>query len=468
MNGAEGVAVLGGGLAGLAAAQALARAGVPVSVLEREAGVGGLARTVVRGDYRFDLGGHRLFTTDPRLEAFLKDLLGPELLVVPRRSRIRLWRKDFDYPLTPVNALFGLGPGTALRILRDYAAERLRVGRAPECVSLEDWVVRGFGRTLFEIYFKVYSEKVWGIPSERISAGWVAQRIRGLSLATALRAAFVRFGGREIPTLADRFLYPSAGIGRVAEALAARLGERGRVLTEARVEALHHAGGRIEAAAVRHRGRRFALPARAFVSTLPITALVRMLRPRPPAEVLEAAAGLRYRDLVIVAVMIDRPRVTDLSWLYLPEPEIPFARIHEPTNWSPRMAPAGRTLLVAEHFCFRGDATWRAGDADLAAATVHHLERLGLIRGSEVLDAAVVRVPRAYPLFEVGSEARAAALRRYLEGFGNLQLAGRGGSFRYLNMDHALEAGLQAAGRILAAGEAGAGGRRAPAREGTA
>lgn len=452
LNDRDDALVLGGGLAGLAAAYSLTRAGRRVSVLEGEPQVGGLARTIVAGGFRFDLGGHRIFTTNARIEALIRELLGDELLVVPRRSKIHLWGKYFDYPLTPINALFGVGPRRTARVLWDYARERAR-RHAGACVSLEDWVTRHFGRTMFEIYFKVYSEKVWGVPADQISAEWVARRIQGLSLKTAIRAAFLRFTGRGIPTLADRFLYPAHGVGRLSEKLAEAVAASNQVVTGARVEQLHHNGHRIEGALVREGGRARLVGAAHFVSSIPLTALVRMLRPRPPEDVLQAASRLRYRDLVVVCLMLDRERVTDLSWLYLPDPAIPFARIHEPKNWSPLMAPPGRTHLVAEYFCFEGDDVWRTDDDRLVALTAEHLARLGLIRREEAMGGAVVRVPRAYPLLAVGYRKHYEQVMRYLAGFENLHAVGRGGAFRYLNMDHALEAGMEAAARVLSAAD---------------
>lgn len=448
----EDVIVMGGGLAGLAAAFALTRAERPVAVFEREPRVGGLARTIVKGSFRFDLGGHRIFTQNVQVEALIRELLGDELLSVPRKSKIHLWGKYFDYPLTPINALFGVGPRRTARVLWDYAVERAR-RRPGECVSLEDWVVRHFGRTMFEIYFKVYSEKVWGVPAHQVSAEWVARRIQGLSLKTAIRAAFLRFTGRGIPTLADRFLYPAQGVGRLAERLAEAVDAGNRVVTGARVEQLQHNGRRVESALVREGSRTHLVGGAHFVSSIPLTALVRMLRPRPPEEVLRAASRLRYRDLVVVCVMVDRERVTDLSWLYLPDPAIPFARIHEPKNWSPLMAPPGQTHLVAEYFCFEGDDVWRTDDEHLVAFTADHLARLGLMRRDEAIGGAVVRVPRAYPLLAVGYREHYEQVMRYLAGFENLRVIGRGGAFRYLNMDHALEAGMEAAARVLAAAD---------------
>ncbi len=448
----DDVVVLGAGLAGLSAGHALVRAGRRVRVLERDRVVGGLARTVERGPFRFDLGGHRLVTDDQQLEQWIRDLLGPECLTVPRKSRILLRDRYIEYPLRPLDAMAGLGIRTVSKILVDGAVERLKRQFAPrEPVSLEDWVVARFGRTLFDIYFKEYSEKVWGIGCERISQDWVARRIQGLSLGAALRNAFFRTGGRTVRTLVDRFLYPAHGIGTIAERLRREIERENEILCGVEASRLRHEDFRVRAVVVRDGPRQSAVEGRSFVSTVPLGELVRMLDPRPPAEVLAAAARLKFRDLVVVAVMLDRERATDQSWIYFPDRRIPFGRIHEPTNWSPCMAPSGRTLLVAELFCFRGDGTWSASDEELADRTVDGLRDLGIASRHEVLDVAVLRIPNAYPLFEVGYEQHREAVFAYLRRFENLVLAGRGGTFSYLNMDHAMSAGLEAAGRILAA-----------------
>jgi protoporphyrinogen oxidase len=450
-RGRDDVVVMGAGLAGLAAGHALSLAGRGVRVLEKAPSVGGLARTFAHGPFRFDLGGHRFFTRDGTIDRLVRDLLGPECLTVARRSQIFLRGRRIAYPLGPYDALSGLGLPTTLRIVLDGAVEWVRRRLAPrEAVSLEDWVVGRFGRTLFDVYFEEYSEKVWGIGCDRISADWVAQRIQGLSLGAAVRNAFFPRRERIPRTLADRFLYPAEGIGRIAERLREEITRENEIRCGVEVTRIHHRADRVEAVAVRDGSQTSTVEGGAFVSTVPLPDLVRMLDPRPPGEVLAAAARLGFRDLVVVAVMLDRERATDQSWMYFPERRVPFGRIHEPTNWSERMAPPGTTLLVAEQFCFRGDATWNASDRELADRTVHALHGLGLASPREVLGSAVVRVPRAYPLFEVGYREHLHTVAAHLRRFRNLFPAGRGGTFAYHNMDHALASGREAAARILA------------------
>lgn len=444
------IAILGGGLAGLAAGHVLTRAGRSVVVLEQQPAVGGLARTMEYRGLRFDLGGHRLITGSAAVERMVREVIRDELLTVERASKILVRGSYFDYPLKPLNALSGLGLGSSVAVLTDYAHQQLKAWMMPgPLVSLQDWVVRHYGRRLYDLFFRPYSEKVWGIDCAHISADWVAQRIQGMTLGSALRKALFR-SARRTRTLADRFLYPARGIGAIAEGLAREIEKSNRVLTGAEVVQIRQRAGRIDGIRVRSGACTDQYRAQMFVSSLPLPSLVSRLDPGPPPRVQKAAAGLRYRDLVIVALLVGREQVTDQTWIYFPDPDLAIGRLHEPKNWSSRMALPGITLLVAEHFCFRNDALWRAADAELIDRTATELARLGLIDKCEVYDGCVVRVPHAYPVFEVGYRERCRVIGDYLAGFGNLHLIGRTGAFRYYNMDHAIESGLEAAHAVLA------------------
>ncbi len=446
MSGKFSVAVLGAGLAGLSAAYTLTKAKKRVVVIEKASQVGGLSRTVVHNGFRFDLGGHRFFTKNPEIEEIVKNLLSNELVLSKRSSKIFMRGKYFDYPLKPVNALLGLGMRESAKIVMDYSRERLRSKR--RIVSLEDWVVANFGRELFNIFFKEYSEKVWGISCDRISAEWVAQRIRGLSLSVAIKDALLRINHRRPATLIREFLYPEKGIGRLAERLMEEVAPN-PVLLGCRVKRLTHANGRILSVTAQNCDSEITVEADSYISSIPFTSLVKMLSPEPPEDVLRAASRLRFRDTIIVAIMVNKPRVTSLSWIYIPEKKIPFGRIHEPNNWSEAMSPRGKTSLVAEYFCFSGEKLWNMSDAELAQITAEHLEELGFVKEKEVIDACVVRVPNAYPLLEVGYRRHYEVILDYLSRFENLQLVGRTGMFRYHNMDHAMETGIKAARNIL-------------------
>jgi protoporphyrinogen oxidase len=450
-RGARDVVILGAGLAGLTAGSLLSRSGADVTVVERDSAVGGLARTIERNGFRFDLGGHRFHTENRSVERLVRSVLERDVLSVDRSSKILMGGRYYDYPWKPVNALGGLGIGVATAVLFSFAAERLRQRiRRPETVSFEDEIVRRFGRTMFNIFVKDYSEKVWGVACGRMARELADWRIQGLSVRAALRDALFARSRGTVRTLARKFSYPRLGIGQLAEGLQRQIVENGQILTNSTVTGVKHSGGRIDGVMVRYGNRTRFEHAGEFASSIPLSALVRLLDPKPPEEILRAAAGLRFRDLLVVAVMIDRARVTDQTWIYVPEPSIPFGRIHEPTNWSQHMAPEGKTLLVTEYFCFRGDDRWRSDDDALIEETVSNLDGLGLIRRHEVIDSLVRRVPDAYPLFEIGHDESRRKICDYLANFDNLQVIGRGGMFRYFNMDHAMESGIAAAEAIAA------------------
>ena len=444
------VVILGAGLAGLSAGYILSRRGIKVIVFEGDSSVGGLSKTVTHRGFRFDLGGHRFITGSKKIEQFVMDILKGDFLVVQRKSKIYIFKRYFDYPLRPANAILGLGLCTTLQITWDYCKEKLkRSSRKPHIVSLEDWVVNRFGRKMFDLYFRQYSEKVWGIECKDISKEWVAQRIKGLSLWTAIKNAFLKFNGRDIASLSSQFIYPPMGIGQISDRLRDGIEEHNPVLTKTRIMQIDHEDFLIKSVVARSYEHLSKVEASEFVSTIPLTSLVPMLQPAVPEDILEAASQLKYRDIVIVTIMLDRERVTDNTWIYLPEKEIPLGRIHEPKNWSPHTAPKGKTHIVSEYFCFKGDKIWSLSDEKLTSITVEHLERLGFIHKGDVIDSCVVRATNAYPLFEVGYWEHYDKILNYLKNFKNLHLIGRGGRFRYYNMDHAMESGINIAEHIL-------------------
>lgn len=446
------VLILGAGPSGLAAANVLTKAGTHLLVVEGNSTVGGLSRTIQHHGFRFDLGGHRFLTDNKKLEHLVRDVLKGELLTVTRSSKILFHNKYYDYPLEPWNALSGLGFFTVIKIIFDYLLTQVKSRFWPtKPVSLEDWIVCKFGRTMFTIFFKDYSEKVWGINCDEIAEEWAAQRIQGMSLFKAIKDAFVPIKDKEVRTLTRQFLYPVQGFGEISEGLhlAIKKDNKNDVLTSARIVGIHHADQSIESITVQCGKDSQVYGANEYICSIPITAVVNLLDPPAPPEILEAALNLKFRDLIIVTVMIDRDRVTDQTWIYIPDPDVPFGRIHEPKNWSKDMAPSGKTHLVTEYFCFKSDNLWSQTDEELTELTVNHLQNLGFIKDDEVFDSVVLRIPNAYPLFEVDYLKHYEQVFHYLEGFQNLHLIGRAGKFRYYNTDHAMESGMAAAEDII-------------------
>jgi protoporphyrinogen oxidase len=439
------VVVLGAGPAGLTAAYELAKVGWPVTVLEADDQVGGLAKTVVRDGYRFDLGGHRFFTKAEEVEALWHEVLDEEFLERPRMSRI-YWRGRFlDYPLRGPDVIRKLGPVELTRSLASYLRAAVRPKGEEE--TFEQWVSNRFGRRLYEHFFKSYTEKVWGVPTSELRAEWAAQRIRGLSFVSAARAAFFGNEGNKVKSLIDRFHYPRFGPGQLWEAMCeAIVGWGGEVLLEHPVSALTVRDGRITS--VTAGGRTFE-PSH-VISSLPLSTTVAITDPPAPADVREAAEGLRYRDFLTVAVVLDGEDLFPDNWIYIHDPDVTVGRIQNYRSWSPWMVPDPSTACVGlEYFCFEGDELWNTGDEELVARAGRELAHLGLADPARIRRGYVVRVPRAYPMYDSEYAGRVAVIRRWLEGIENLQQVGRNGLHRYNNSDHSSLTAIRAVDHLL-------------------
>jgi protoporphyrinogen oxidase len=444
------VAILGAGPAGLAAGLALTRAGWRVDVFEQDVMVGGLARTVSRGGFRFDIGGHRWFSRKPALNQFVRELLGPELIEVDRSSAIYFDGKYVQYPLRVGNVLTQIGPGTSVRAMGDFLTEQVTRRLKPRpIVSMEDAYVAQFGRTLYELFFRRYSEKLWGDECDRLSGDWVTQRSKGLSLYQTVREAVKPSDA--VDSLVERFLYPRLGYGRISERMAEEI-ERGggAVHLGRRVVAVCHDGAAITSVTVSDGTCERLISSDAVISSIPMTELARITRPAADRAVLRAAESLTYRGLMTVHLLLDRPHVTSETWLYVQDPKISFARLHEPRNWSAALAPEGKTSLVLEIFCEADDTLWRQSDEEICALVINNLARdLKMIEPRDVMDGFVVRSRDAYPRYGLGYRQAVDAIKSHLASFANLTIVGRGGTFRYNNADHAIETGLLAARGLL-------------------
>lgn len=444
------VLVVGAGPAGLTAALTLARAGLPVVLAEASDGLGGIARTVERDGYRFDVGGHRFYTTLPEIRALWDELLGRDMLVRERRSRILYRGRAYDYPLSAAGALRGIGPVEAARIVASYAAARLRP-RRPER-SIADWFTNHFGRRLFETFFRSYTEKVWGLPCEAIGAQWAAQRVKGLDLRAALLDTLVRGIGRQ-RTLVTEFEYPRLGPGMLWERMAAAAEAAGaRVLLRHRLTALDVTGGVVRRAALATPAGPAQLEIAGAISTIPLRDLVTAIAPAAGAPVAQAARELRYRDFLQVALILEGPDPVPDTWLYLHDRAIRAGRLQNFRAWSPALVPrADRACVGLEYFCDAGDALWSRGDDELATIAAEDLTALRLGPPPRVVAAHVVRVRDAYPVYDHGHAERVAMLRAGLAAYRGLVTAGRNGLHRYDNMDLAMWSGMRAARCLLGA-----------------
>jgi protoporphyrinogen oxidase len=442
--------VLGGGPAGLTAGYLLAQAGRDVVVFEAESQVGGLAKTVERDGYRFDLGGHRFFTKAAEVEALWHEILGDEFLRRPRMSRIYWNKRYLDYPLRGPDVIRKLGAVELARCMASYLRAAARRDKVDE--SLEDWVTNRFGRRLYELFFKTYNEKVWGVPPSEIRAEWAAQRIKGLSFFSAAKAAFFGNRGNKVKSLISEFNYPRFGPGQMWEAMTRAIEEQGGdVRLDAPVSRLELAGGRVvevEAGGVSH-----TLPD-AVISSLPLREVVQMVSPAPPPHVVEAARGLRYRDFLTVALVVDGRDLFPDNWIYIHDPGVRVGRIQNYRSWSPWMVPdRDKACVGLEYFCFAGDELWSLEDDALVELAATELETLGLAKRSKVERGFAIRVPKAYPIYDADYAGRVRTIRGWLDGVENLQQVGRNGLHRYNNSDHSMLTAMRAVDNFVAGAE---------------
>jgi protoporphyrinogen oxidase len=443
----ETTLILGAGPAGLAAGYELARMGVCPIILEKADKVGGLSRTETFKGYNFDIGGHRFFTTYRQIDELWRRMLGKDFLKVPRSSRIYYRGRFYSYPLDFVNSLSNLGPAESSRILLSYL--RAHVLPSREEKTFEQWVTNRFGSRLYSIFFKDYTEKVWGIPCHDIQADWAAQRINGLSLTSIL--SHMVFGAQKARTLIDEFHYPTKGPGMMWGRLQEELTTLGgQVWLNSEVIGLKREKNNIVSVTCANGRSTVDIPALHIISSLPMQRLVSLLQPEAPSEVLEASRRLRRRAFIIVGLIVGKKDLFPDQWIYVHNPSVKVARIQNFKNWSQGMVPDPQTTSVGmEYFCNEGDESWRMSDADLTKTACRELAELGLADGAAVIDHLVIRQPDAYPVYDSGYRRHLEIVQRFLSGIENFQTIGRNGMHRYNNMDHSMHTGILAARNIL-------------------
>ena len=441
------VAIVGAGPAGLTAAYELVKQGIIPVVLEKGDKVGGIARTETYKGYRFDIGGHRFYTKVAAVQQLWQEVLGNDFIKVPRLSRIYYRGRFFNYPISAFNTLFNLGIFESLLILLSYL--KVRIKPLTEETTFEQWVINRFGERLYKTFFKTYTEKVWGIPCSEIQADWAAQRIKGLSLKTAIINAL--FGSNDTKTLIKEFDYPALGPGMMWEKFAEAVeSKEGKVYLDTKVISFQREGNKIKSITAEQNGELVQFSADNFVTSMPVSALVARLEPQPPAEVLHAARSLRYRDFLIVSLIVDRKDLFPDNWIYIHSPEVKVGRIQNFKNWSAALVPdASKSCLGMEYFCSVGDEIWEMSDAELVELATRELVNLGLAKTADVEDGVVIRQLKAYPVYDGEYRGHLQVLEGFLKGIDNLQTIGRNGMHRYNNQDHSMLTGLLAARNIL-------------------
>jgi protoporphyrinogen oxidase len=439
--------IIGAGPAGLTAAYELVKQGIKPVVLEKGDKVGGISRTETYKGYLFDIGGHRFFTKVEEVQQLWHEVLGEGFIKVPRLSRIYYRGRFFNYPLSAFNTLSNLGIVESCLILLSYLKAKWRPSPVED--NFEQWVSNRFGERLYKTFFKTYTEKVWGIPCTEIQAEWAAQRIKGLSLKTAIINAL--FGSNNTKTLIKEFEYPLLGPGMMWQRFKEVVEEKGgEVHLNTRVLRIEREGNKIKKVIAERDNNLIQLTGENFISSMPVTALVQRFDPPPPEEVLEASRGLKYRDFLIVALVVNRKDLFPDNWIYIHSQNVKVGRIQNFKNWSAAMVPEqNKTCLGMEYFCHAGDGLWTMSDADLISLATRELDSLGLANAGDVEDGTIIRQPKAYPVYDQDYRKHLQVIQDYLATIENLQTVGRNGMHRYNNQDHSMLTGLLAAKNIM-------------------
>jgi len=452
------VVIIGAGPAGLTAAYELMKAGLPSLILESDSVVGGISRTVERDGWRFDIGGHRFFTKVKPVDDLWFEILGAdEFLRRPRMSHIYYNGKLYDYPIKPLNALGNLGFVEALRCMASYAWVRLH---PPQDTSkLEGYIASRYGWRLYRHFFKTYNEKVWGVPASELSADFGAQRIKNMSLVAAVWEPFrARLVGRrdkthQVTSLIEEFNYPKYGPGQMWETAAAKVTAAGSQLRfRHEVVRVLHRNGAAYAVIARDKdtGLEQKFECTHVVSSMPMGALLRAMEPPVSDDVRGAADGLTYRDFMTVALVVPLEFSFPDTWIYIHDPDVEVGRVQNFGSWSPYMVKEGRTCLGLEFWVHEGDEMWSKSDADLVEQAKRELQHLGLVDASKVEAGYVVRVPKAYPVYDETYQANVEVLRKWLEvETPNVSPTGRNGMHRYNNQDHSMLTAMLSVENIL-------------------
>lgn len=445
------VVIMGAGPAGIAAGYRLVNADIETVLLEKESYVGGISKTVNFDNYYFDLGGHRFFTKFDEVNEFWSQVLGQDdFRTRPRLSRIYYKNKFFNYPIKPLNALIGMGFSDSLVVACSYVKAKLFPYKKEK--TFEEWVTNRFGSKLYSVFFKTYTEKVWGIPCSRISAEWAAQRIKGLSLFSAFKNAILKGKGNQIKTLIDEFKYPVYGPGMMYNRAKQLIENKcGQVRLNSKVIGVKRDKFKITAVEYfNENGEIVEEKGSHFISSIPITELITLFDPLPEKEVVTAASKLKYRSFITVGVVVNKKHVFPDNWIYVHSPEVMLGRIQNFKNWSPDMcADPEKTNLGLEYFCTEDDELWNMADEEIYEIACSDLQKLNMASRQDIESFMVHRVPKAYPVYMQGYNKHLSTIKEYVRKFTNLELVGRYGMFKYNNMDHSIITGLYAADNIL-------------------
>jgi len=440
--------ILGAGPAGLAAALKLSENKQRVLILEKENEIGGLSKTTSFKNFLFDFGPHRFFTKSKEVENFWKESLGKNFIFVKRLTRIYYRNKFFYYPIKIFNVIRNLGITESILIVLSLLKSKLFPCKSEDTV--EEWVSNRFGKKLYEMFFKTYNEKLWGIPCDKMTSEFTAQRIKGLSFSETVKNAIFPTNKRP-KTLIDEFSYPKYGSGEMYDSVAKNIKRNGgRIMKNVRIIKVCHDNSKInKIKTINPDGTKTDYEAENIISSIPITELANILFPRI-IEADEAAQELSYRSTIFVNLLFNIKSIFPDNWIYIHSDEAKIGRISNPKNFSSELVPnSNQTSLIAEYFCDENDEMWEKSDSDLKEMALYDLGILKIIRREHFIDGFVVKVPKTYPVYGKGYSENVATIKKCLNCFKNLQLIGRNGMFKYNNMDHSILTGLRAAENVL-------------------
>ena len=441
------ILIIGAGPAGLTAAWEAEKHGVKTLILESDKEVGGISRTVEENGWRFDIGGHRFFTKVEEVYEIWDEILDKEdFLLRPRMSRIYYKNKFYDYPLKASNALFNLGILEAIRCVLSYFYVRVFPPKKQD--NFEDWVAARFGLRLYNIFFKTYTEKVWGVDARTIGSDWASQRIKNLSLMKAILNAFqINKSGEIITTLIDKFKYPKFGPGMMWETAYKKLTDKNHeILLSSKVKKIYKENN-IYTVEIMN-GMKF--KAKYILSSMPLAHLPHTVEPLPKNTVLEAGKSLKFRDFLSVALVIDEKDAFPDNWIYIHDPKVKVGRVQNYGSWSPYLVKQGKTCLGLEYFVNIGDDLWSMDDDKLIDLAIQELRKLSLIKTSSSLEGYVVRMPKAYPVYDLNYSSNINQIEKWLSSeHSNIYPIGRNGMHRYNNQDHSMMTAVLSVRNIL-------------------
>ena len=439
------IGIIGAGPAGITAAYELAKAGADVHLYEAGPDVGGLAKSLDLWNQRVDLGPHRFFSSDTRVNELWLEVAGKDYAMVDRLTRIYYKKKFYFYPLKPFDALFNLGFFQAFLCVLSYVKEK--ISPTPDDGTFESWVVNRFGRRLFDIFFKTYSEKLWGISCKELDADFAAQRIKKLSLFEAIKNAVFGGGGNKHKTLVDQFAYPLRGSGMVYENMRdSILSHGGHVWLNTPVKRLITSNGKataieLENAEVHEFDH--------IISSMPISHLVTRI-PGVPEVIKNLASSLQFRNTILVYLHVQGVDLFPDNWLYVHSADLQMGRLTNFRNWVPDIyGKENSSILVLEYWCYDEDSLWKDSDASLIALAKKELIQTGLIKNAPISDGYVHKISKCYPVYEMGYRKKLVPVEEYLSGIQHLSVIGRYGAFKYNNQDHSILMGILAAENIL-------------------